>query len=422
MSSRHNYISGLDGLRALAVVAVIVFHLFPAALPGGYIGVDLFFVISGFLITTLLIAEHARSGKVRLGKFWLRRARRLLPALFVTILVIGSVIFFVRGDIAVGIGRQIFGAATFSSNWMEIAAGTDYFSSSIPHLFLNFWSLGVEEQFYLVWPVVALLIVAGIKRPKIGMVLALLFALASGGWMAYAYAHGASTTRVYYGTDTHFFGLMIGAFLAFWARVYAPNKALRRLFTPFSRLARMPVTSFVLGFGVLGRPAAGQRVFGRAHHSHRWQQGAAHQGLLAPPAGMDREEVVWHLPLALASSGADSPSPSPVICRVDASHFSTAYLCHCGPELSFRRNADPQKWFQGNARQGSFSPAEKDRLQYSPRSSLAACGVGADRRGNCPHRGRCCYRTNENIGTTQYRARPACPCPFFHGARAAEES
>lgn len=248
----HRFISGLDGLRALAVIAVIAYHLFPSAVPGGYIGVDLFFVISGFLITTLLIAEHARSGKVRLGQFWLRRARRLLPALFTTILVVGSIMFFVRGDISVGIGRQILGAATFSSNWMEIAAGTDYFNSTVPHLFLNFWSLGVEEQFYLLWPFIALLIIAGIKRPRIGMALTVLLALGSAGWMAYAYANGASATRVYYGTDTHLFGLMIGAALAFWARAHAPGQALRRLFTPFSRLVRLPVLSFLFGFGALG--------------------------------------------------------------------------------------------------------------------------------------------------------------------------
>lgn len=236
----HRHIPALDGLRALAVMAVIGYHVFPQAIPGGYIGVDLFFVISGFLITTLLIAEHAKTGKIGLKNFWLRRARRLLPALFAVILVVGSVMFFVRGDVSVGLGRQILGAATFSSNWIEIFSGTDYFNSTTPHLFLNFWSLGVEEQFYLLWPFVALLVIAGLKRPKVGMALTFLLGAASAGWMAYLYAKGVSATRLYYGTDTHLFGLMAGAFLAFWARAHAPGHALRRLFRPFGSMQKYP--------------------------------------------------------------------------------------------------------------------------------------------------------------------------------------
>jgi peptidoglycan/LPS O-acetylase OafA/YrhL len=251
-SGNDKQIPALDGLRALAVLAVIGYHLFPRALPGGYIGVDLFFVISGFLITTLLVAEHARAGKVRFKNFWLRRARRLLPALAVVILSVSSVMFFMRGDVSVGLGRQIIGALTFSSNWLEVVSGTDYFNATAPHLFLNFWSLGVEEQFYLVWPVVALALLTVYRRPRIGMALTLLAACGSAIWMAYAYVHGTSASRLYYGTDTHAFGLMTGAFLAFWARSNAPDQALRRLYAPFSNLQNFPKASGAAAIAAAG--------------------------------------------------------------------------------------------------------------------------------------------------------------------------
>lgn len=240
-------IPGLDGLRALAVIVVILYHLFPHVFPGGYIGVDIFFVISGFLITALLIGEYEKTGRISLKHFWLRRARRLLPALFATILVICSIVFFVRGDILVGLGRQILGAATFSSNWVEVLAGTNYFDSTTPHLFLNFWSLAVEEQFYLVWPFLVIAIVVLVKKPRVGIAFTLLFALGSADWMTYLFTHDAGATRVYYGTDTHLFGLMIGALLAFWSQRQHAGQAFRRFSQHFWALRRIPTTTLVIG-------------------------------------------------------------------------------------------------------------------------------------------------------------------------------
>jgi peptidoglycan/LPS O-acetylase OafA/YrhL len=211
------YLAGLDGLRAIAVVAVVFYHLFPSLIPGGFIGVDIFFVISGFLITSLLITEHTRTGRINLKRFWVRRARRILPALFVTISITCSVALFVGGDILVGLGRQVLGAATFSNNWVEIAAGTNYFDISSLHLFTNFWSLAVEEQFYAVWPFI-LVAILGIttltRRYRTGLWLSILLSLVSAGLMFALFSEN-SVTRVYYGSDTHAFGLMIGAALAF---------------------------------------------------------------------------------------------------------------------------------------------------------------------------------------------------------------
>jgi peptidoglycan/LPS O-acetylase OafA/YrhL len=226
------HLAGLDGLRAIAVAAVVLFHVAPDAVAGGGLGVDLFFVISGFLITGLLFTEHETSGRIRLRSFWARRARRLLPALAVLILVCSSAALFVGGDVLVGIGRQVLGAATFSSNWLAIANGSSYFTGTTPELFKNLWSLAVEEQFYLVWPFVVLLVLI-LKRPWMRLTVFLIVAAASAAAMILLYSPNVDPTRVYYGTDTHSFGLAIGAALAVATHgMSAPGKSQSRLEWP----------------------------------------------------------------------------------------------------------------------------------------------------------------------------------------------
>jgi peptidoglycan/LPS O-acetylase OafA/YrhL len=207
------HLSGLDGLRAIAVVAVVAFHVFPGAVPGGGLGVDIFFVLSGFLITGLLLTEHETTGGIRLRAFWARRVRRLVPALVVLLVVCGSAAFVLGGDLLVGIGRQVLGAATFSSNWLALAGGSSYFSATTPDLFRNLWSLAVEEQFYLLWPFVVLLAVL-IRWRWIRFGLFVALAAASALAMALLYSQHVDPTRIYYGTDTHSFGLALGAALA----------------------------------------------------------------------------------------------------------------------------------------------------------------------------------------------------------------
>ena len=155
---RPGRLPGLDGLRALAIVAVLTFHLDPSWLPGGFLGVDVFFVVSGFLITTLLVRERAATGGLDLPGFSTRRARRLLPALLVCVPASVLLARLSEGDLLVGIGRQVLGAFTFTSNWLELAAGSDYFAATTPTLFMNLWSLAVEEQFYLLWPLAVLVL------------------------------------------------------------------------------------------------------------------------------------------------------------------------------------------------------------------------------------------------------------------------
>ncbi len=216
-------IAGLDGIRAIAVTLVILYHLTPGTTVGGYLGVDLFFVVSGFLITTLLLRERSTTGRINLRAFWTRRARRLLPALAVLVLACCTAAWAIGGDVLVGLGLQVLGAATFSSNWLLLAAGSSYFGDSLPELFRNLWSLAVEEQFYLLWPLLLVLVLLRIPRwARIAGVAAL--ATASALAMAALWTP-ADATRVYYGTDTHAFGLAIGAVLAMLASSW-PTRAL----------------------------------------------------------------------------------------------------------------------------------------------------------------------------------------------------
>lgn len=226
-------IPGLDGLRAIAVGAVLVYHFVPAALPGGFLGVDVFFVVSGFLITTLLLREVRREGRVDLVGFWRRRLRRLVPALIALVLVVLPVARLVDRDLTVDAGRQLVGALTFTTNWLEILAGSSYFDQTAPHLLKNLWSLAIEEQFYLVWPLLLVLLVrlTGGARPhartfagavtslqasaRMRAVVSAGVALTSMVLMTVLVTPGEDPTRVYYGTDTHLFGLALGAGLAF---------------------------------------------------------------------------------------------------------------------------------------------------------------------------------------------------------------
>ena len=208
------YIAGLDGLRALAVAAVMLYHVAPGVFPGGFLGVDIFFVISGFLITALLLREFRANRRLDLPRFWLRRARRLLPAFVVLILVVVPLAWLIETDLLVGIRRQVLGALTFSTNWLEIAHGSSYFDQTAPLLFKNFWSLAIEEQFYLFWPLALLLILAFLPRWDRRIIVSGALALISIVLMAVLYRPDAAT-RVYYGTDTHLFGLAIGITLAF---------------------------------------------------------------------------------------------------------------------------------------------------------------------------------------------------------------
>ena len=209
------YLPGIDGLRAVAVSAVFLFHA--GVLDGGFIGVDVFFVISGFLITALALAEIERDGHLRLGAFWARRARRLLPALM---LVCAAVLVYSVAEGGAALrraGRDITTTMLYVANWAQIGDGRDYFASyDAPPLLQHAWSLAVEEQFYLAWPLVLTLVVFAARgsrtmvRPVVGAV-ALAAAVGSVAIAFWLRAQGASLSRLYFGTDTRAVGIAVGS-------------------------------------------------------------------------------------------------------------------------------------------------------------------------------------------------------------------
>ncbi len=233
-SERQARWSALDGVRALAVVGVILYHAGVSWVPGGLLGVDVFFVLSGYLITSLLLREVRGGGTVNLRAFWARRARRLLPAL---LLVLIAVMLWAALDRSLDIHSirlDVTSALLYVANWRFAFSHQGYFSSSVtPSPVRHLWSLGVEEQFYLLWPLLVAGVVAvvrfgpwlarRIRRQGPGevgsgrrsvFVLAVLGTAASTGWLVYGALHGTGASRLYYGTDTRALALLTGAALA----------------------------------------------------------------------------------------------------------------------------------------------------------------------------------------------------------------
>ena len=237
------YQPALDGVRGLAVAAVVAYHLDRRWLPGGYLGVDIFFVLSGFLITTLLLDERRTTRHIDLRRFWARRARRLFPALALVLVAVAAYArWWAPAETLHSLRWDGLATVLYVANWRFIASHQSYFVQLAgPSPLRHVWSLGVEEQWYLVWPLVvagvgALVVAARRRRVReladVGSYLlvpssptgaalatmaagAFVLACGSAAWMA-ALASGASdTTRAYFGTDTHAQSLLVGAALAF---------------------------------------------------------------------------------------------------------------------------------------------------------------------------------------------------------------
>ncbi|MEP9391180.1 acyltransferase family protein [Gordonia sp. VNK1] len=210
----------LDGLRGIAVLSVAVYHFYGPAMPGGYLGVDIFFVLSGFLITSLLVRERGATHATSLSRFWQRRARRILPAAITVLVICTAVAGLMGGDVAVALVNQFLGSAFFVNNWVQIAQSHSYFADTSPQIFMHYWSLAIEEQFYLVWPLAFIAMLWLLRRARLRTRLRTMAVVAAGlasasvAAMVLLYDPSTDPSRVYFGSDTHSFGLLIGVVLA----------------------------------------------------------------------------------------------------------------------------------------------------------------------------------------------------------------
>ena len=263
-------LTGLDGLRGIAVIAVVLYHADLGIVSGGFLGVDVFFVLSGFLITTILLNEALVSGTIDRADFYIRRIRRLFPALIVVLIASIIAAGFWAHDAAYGVRRDLPWALTFVLNWSYLFFNQSYFVNlSRPPLLQHLWSLSIEEQFYVVWP----LILIALTRVRRINVRALVFSVAAVGaiastlWMRHlaivdGYPIPNDPSRLYFGTDTHAMGLLIGCALA---AVWNANKVNTSL-TPDRR-------TLLNALGVLSIAGLGYFLFGVAQFDESLYRG-----------------------------------------------------------------------------------------------------------------------------------------------------
>jgi peptidoglycan/LPS O-acetylase OafA/YrhL len=253
---RRRHLPALDGLRAVAVAGVIVYHLGLGWVGGGYLGVDLFFVLSGFLITGLLVEERVGTGTVSLMRFWSRRARRLFPAL---LLVVAAVVIYAAAggpNVNVAILRaDVLATLFYVANWHLIAVHNPYFAlTTTPSALEHTWSLAIEEQFYVAWPLLLLLCarVGGRRWRRVTIACTAVLIVASALSMT-LHATGASDlTRAYFGTDTRVFELMVGALLALYME--SPVRASRGQMRVLHVSGAAALCLLIVGFVELGGP------------------------------------------------------------------------------------------------------------------------------------------------------------------------
>lgn len=228
---KSRYIPALDGLRTLAVVAVVLYHLNLTWAQGGLLGVTIFFVLSGYLITRLLLNEVAKTGRIDLKSFWIRRIRRLVPAVVTVVFVTCALCTIFNHVMLTKMRPDILPSLLFFNNWWQIAQNVSYFNAlGDPSPLTHFWSLAIEEQFYLVWPPLLLAMVSmHMSKPNTRRVVLGLAAVSALAMMA-LYNPAADPSRVYYGTDTRVFSLLLGAWMAFIPdRDLAPVRLAHRL-------------------------------------------------------------------------------------------------------------------------------------------------------------------------------------------------
>lgn len=234
---KSRYITGFDGIRTIAVVGVILYHLFPTILKGGYLGVTIFFTVSGYLITDLLRQEWLQNEKIDIKGFYIRRMKRLQPGLITMLAIASAYIVLFQQDLLNNLRNVVVSSMLYYNNWWQIFRGFSYFdrfASQSP--FTHIWSLAVEAQYYLLWPLFFIFLKKYFKKPIQILGILLGISTVSVVLMALFYTPGADPTRVYYGTDTRLFSISLGSALAFiWPtfrlKTEIPNNAKKLLNT-----------------------------------------------------------------------------------------------------------------------------------------------------------------------------------------------
>lgn len=218
---KRRYITGFDGLRSIGVLGVILYHLRPDIFRGGYLGVPIFMVVSGYLITDGLLQEYNRNGGIDFKGFYIRRIKRLYPGLIAMLFATSAYITFFARDLLHQLHWMVVTNLAYVYNWWQIANGQSYFArfASGESPFTHLWTLSIEGQFYWVWPLIVLLLLRAFRGHGKAFNIVLLMALASAALMAVLYqpttGKAFDPSRLYYGTDTRAFSILLGAALAF---------------------------------------------------------------------------------------------------------------------------------------------------------------------------------------------------------------
>lgn len=217
MAGKGRHYAGMDGIKGLALIGVIWYHLSQRTMPGGFIGVEVFYTVSGFLLGTALLSDYEQYGRIRLKRFYARRLIRLWPALGVMVPIVACLGMVVNRDTLVGIQGQSIAGLTFTTNWRDIVIGNSYFAGTAPQLLKHLWFVALLVQLIVLLPIVVILVerfVTERLRPLVPMVLALISVVLMGA----LYTPGMDPTAVYYNTGTHCFGIMFGLSLAWLLR------------------------------------------------------------------------------------------------------------------------------------------------------------------------------------------------------------
>lgn len=244
MEKKRKYITGIDGLRSIAVIGVILYHLTPWLMPGGFLGVTLFFVISGYLMTDILLTEWESRQKIALTHFYMKRARRIYPSLIAVFVLSGSAFLFLAKDLLTNFREIVLSSLLNFNNFWQIFNGSSYFDRfGNESAFTHLWSLSIEGQFYIIWPIViAFLLYKQDTHQRLTRLL--IFGTSLSAILMIAFYNPDTLNRLYYGTDTRIFSILMGAYLAVFIRDY--DDKIQKISRSYKLIALVSSSLFII--------------------------------------------------------------------------------------------------------------------------------------------------------------------------------